>query len=143
MVNHRKEIMSPEFTKHHLDVHTEKGNVHFLLHQFTGPDKGGPHDHPYDFTTYILKGGYKERIYDLQPDGTYETLEIFREPGTSFEVTAFTIHELIELPEGVCWTIVTPGPKVREPGFWRFEGDNIFFRPWNGHWTQIKIDTER
>lgn len=137
MVNHRIDKLSEEFTKHLLDIHTEKGSVHLVVHQFTGPDKGDPHDHPYDFTTLILKGGYRERIYTIKPDGTYETLEVLRQPGDSFQVPAGAIHELIDLPEGDCWTVIKHGPKIREPGFWKFEGKKISFRQWNGHWTVI------
>jgi len=113
MITTRTEVMSAEFTKHHIE------GLPFpcAFHHFTGTDKGGPHDHPWSFRSYIMQGGYIERVY--QPDGKFE--DIKREPGTSFNLPAEHIHEIIELPQGECWTLVIPGPLEREWKFWEFD----------------------
>jgi len=118
-----EEKMSDEFTKFHL-----KGfPFDAVVHKFTEPDKGYPHDHPFGFTTYILKGSYLERIYDK--DGN--SMEIIRESGTCHFVPATLIHKIISLPDGDCYTIITPMPKEREPGFWKFEDGKAYFKQWN------------
>ncbi len=128
----KKEKMSNEFTKFHIRI-DEKGEPLFntVLHRFTNTDKGGPHDHPWGFTTHILKGGYVEKVYTIHEDGKWTSELIHRKPGTSHKVAANCIHEIVELPEGECWTLIMPGAPERQSGFWRFEGDFIGFRLWN------------
>lgn len=35
------------------------------LHYFLRSDADDPHDHPWDFTTYMLRGTYTEEVYDI------------------------------------------------------------------------------
>ncbi|MFD2937515.1 hypothetical protein [Spirosoma flavum] len=56
-LKYRKEKMSQEFTKHLFDFKGKLNPFHMVVHHFRGSDKGGPHCHPFRFTTYILKGG--------------------------------------------------------------------------------------
>lgn len=125
-MHYTKEIMSPEFTKYHI------AGLPFnaAFHHFTGADIGEPHDHPYSFQSHILKGGYIEKIYNIKEDNTWGTEIVTRKEGTSHSVEASVIHELIELPEGECWTLVIPGPVERECRFWQFSDEGIKFRAW-------------
>jgi hypothetical protein len=129
-MQYKEEIMSEEFTKHLFKFPCRFGEFHMVVHHFTGPDTGGPHCHPYGFMTHILKGGYIERRYTLH-ETFWGCEDIFRQPGESFYVPATTIHELVALPGGECWTVITPGPKEREPGFWTFNEHGAWFRQWN------------
>ncbi len=125
----KKEKMSNEFTKHHI-----KGlPFGAVIHHFTAPDTGGPHDHPFGFTSHIIHGSYIERVYTIQ-NGNVIFEDIHRLPGTSHYVPATTIHELIALPHGDCFTMITPGPWERETYFWKFENGLIM----NRHWRQRK-----
>lgn len=118
------EKMSDEFTKYHI-----KGlPFAATLHHFTGPDKGLPHDHPWGFTSIILKGGYVERVFELS-NGSWYTSDIFRGVGSVFTLKAEHIHQLIELPEGECWTLVLPQPWERHGGFWDFSSPTPVFIP--------------
>lgn len=121
-----KEKMSDEFEKYH--IHGLPFNA--VIHHFTDVDKGGPHDHPFGFTSFILEGGYTERIYEIKPSGSFSIKHISRSKGTSHKVEATCIHEIVLLAPLGCWTLIIPGPKERESGFWRFNNNGIFFRKW-------------
>lgn len=120
-MNFTEEIMSDEFTKYHID------GLPFpaAIHHFTGRDKGLPHDHPWGFLSIVLKGGYIERVY--QSDGTFTDIE--RRPGDCFKLEAEHIHEIIELLEHECWTLVLPDPWKRHWGHWNFNNKPPEFIP--------------
>ncbi len=135
MIEIQHERMSDEFEKFHLS------NLPFgaALHHFTGTDKGGPHDHPWAFTTYILKGGYTEKVYTILPDGTWQTSLESRFQGNVYSFTAQHIHEIVHLPESGCWTLVIPEPWERQSRFWRFEKHRICWRLWHESELELKI----
>lgn len=65
------------------------------------------HDHPFDFTTFILKGGYYEHLPgDIK----------FCTPWDMIHHKAIDAHRL-ELFGGTTWTLFIRGPKYREWGF--------------------------
>lgn len=129
-VRYRTQKMSNEFTKY-LFLHHEPGEQYFhtVLHHFTGIDIGGPHDHPFNFRSYILQGSYVEKVYHICPDGTFRTELIHRKQGTVHEVFTHTIHELVELPERECWTAIVPTSPRKIPWhFWTFDKTGIYRR---------------
>jgi hypothetical protein len=65
------------------------------------------HDHPWDFTSLILRGSYVE----LTPTGTTTY-----SPGDINRKKAEDIHRLV-LTNGSVWTFVVSGPKRRSWGF--------------------------
>jgi len=124
----KREKMNAVFTKHHLV------GLPFdaVIHHFSEKDQHEHiHDHPFSFTTHILKGSYIERVYEILEDGTYKASIHHRKEGTTHLVTANTIHEIIELPDGECFTLIRPNAKEKEPSFYRFEDGKIFKRQWN------------
>ncbi len=127
MLNIEIEKMSDEFTKHHI-----KGlPFGAVIHHFTAPDKGNPHDHPFGFTSFILSGGYVEKVYKISYGGQWSSELVYRPPGLAHYVQAHHIHEIVELPNGECYTLIVPGKKVRETRFWLFEENQIKSRAWN------------
>lgn len=97
------------------------------LHHWLKPDDDRAfHDHPWSFTTFVLKGGY----VDKNPDGEQH-------------LKAFTIqhrdahHKHTVVPdEGGCWTIIFTGPKIRNWGFWvkgKFIKMNKYFLTYGHH----------
>ncbi|MEN5195726.1 hypothetical protein [Sphingobacterium faecium] len=124
----KREKMNAVFMKHHL-----KGlPFDAVIHHFSQKDQHEHiHDHPFSFTTHILKGSYVERIYEIHEDGTYTSSIHERKEGTSHFVAADTIHEIIELPEGECFTLIRPYEKERDTCFYRFENGQVFIRRWN------------
>lgn len=120
------EKMSEEFTKYHLQ------GLPFgaVIHRFTAVDKGSPHDHPFAFTSFILSGGYVEKVFSVRDDGTWTTELVSRLPGTVHTVEAAHIHQIVELPVGECYTLIIPQEKVREPRFWKFDEAGCESRAW-------------
>lgn len=124
------EVMGSHMTKHHL----ANGQV---IHHFTRADTGHPHDHPWPFDSLILAGGYEENEYTLHADGSYAVACYHRLPGQSHRVMANTVHCITRLLQNECWTLVSPGRKVKEPGFFKFKHGRIYRRDWNGRWRRL------
>jgi hypothetical protein len=121
------EKMSGEFVKHHIrDL-----PFYAVIHHFTAIDKGSPHDHPFGFTSHVLYGGYVERVYHIEPDGTWKSELVNRNPGTVHQVEATHIHQITELPMGECYTLIIVEPKVREHRFWKFDETGSESRVWS------------
>lgn len=88
-------------------IETPWGSIR--LHHWLGPDDDRAfHDHPWNFTTYVLRGGYLE----VTPDG----LEYLRAPCRRHRLATHQ-HTVRPLPGGA-WTIIVTGPRVRAWGFW-------------------------
>lgn len=102
----------------------ESGNS-LLLHRFFAPDDDNAlHDHPWDFRTRILQGGYIEYappfIWDPRsvlgpPYGGYMARV---DVGTTIDHEATDLHAVGKLLRGdPTWTLVETGPRVRDWGF--------------------------
>jgi hypothetical protein len=79
------------------------------LHRLWTSDPGRDlHDHPWDYTSCILSGGYRETT----PDGTaeYQAPAILHRP-------AEWLHRLDLLDGAPVWTLVATGPVRRTWGF--------------------------
>ena len=89
-----------------------------FLHKFLKSDPDDVHDHPWPYTTIILRGGYWEwiPIFDSVGRKTGE-IQHWRGPG-HFRTCSATSYHRIELdPNITAWTLFMPGPKQREWGF--------------------------
>ncbi len=124
----KREKMNSVFMKHHL-----KGlPFDAVIHHFSEKDQNEHiHDHPFSFTSHILKGSYVERIYEIHDDGSYTSSVHHRKEGTAHHVAASTIHEIIELPENECFTLIRPNGWEKDTFFYRFEEGRVFKRRWN------------
>lgn len=124
----KPEKLSGAFKKHH--IHGLPFAASF--NEFSAPDNGDPHDHPFDFVTYILSGGYTERIYMINELGEVTTADVERKPGTSHYVKATDIHQVIHLPTGHCVTMMLPqSGHIRATCFYRFIDGKAYYRLWN------------
>jgi predicted metal-dependent enzyme (double-stranded beta helix superfamily) len=124
----RPEKLSRVFKKYHID------GLQFAasFNEFSAPDSGDPHDHPFDFITHILSGGYTERIYNINHSGEISVQDIERRPGTSHFVKATDIHQIIYLPTGRCVTLMVPqSGHTRETYFYRIIDGKAHRRLWN------------
>ncbi len=126
MLNIETEIMSDELTKHHI----KELPFDAVIHHFTATDKGSPHDHPFAFTSHILSGGYIERVYTVDENGLWAREYIFRKAGTVHTIEATHIHEIVELPDDECYTLIIPHEKVREWRCWKFDENESVSRAW-------------
>ena len=89
-----------------------------FLHKFLKSDPDDVHDHPWNYFTIILAGGYYEWIAQFNEDGT-KSCEVrhWRGPGSFRFGNTHTFHR-IELKEGVTpWTLFFVGKRQREWGF--------------------------
>jgi len=88
----------------------------WYLHSFWKSDPDDVHDHPYDNTSFILKGGYREYFYD----GTFKDRGrwsyIFRQAELAHRI------EVAPGSEGKTWTIFHKGKRRREWGFYTSKG---------------------
>lgn len=106
-----------------------------LLHVLASPDSGAMHDHPWNFTSTILAGGYRERLPNSEWQQKYEdtlTPDYFVIPpeirgpfttelkkyvvGDTIHHDATDIHSIAEVDDGT-WTLVRTGRKKRVWGF--------------------------
>lgn len=83
------------------------------LHKILRSDAGDLHDHPWDFTSRILRGSYLEQVPAER--GVGRTHGIYR-AGDTVSHRAEDLHRL-EVLEGPVWTFVETGPRRREWGF--------------------------
>ncbi len=126
MLTISEERMSDHFTKSHI-----KGlPFDAVFHHFTTVAGENIHDHPYSFVSHVLRGSYVECVYTPAENGLWASETIHRRAGTVHRVEATHIHEIIELPDGECWTVILPEAKVREPLFWKFDDDGYESRAW-------------
>lgn len=127
MIQIIEEKMNDVFTKYHLMGLP----FNAVIHKFSEKDKNEHiHDHPWSFTSYVLKGSYVERVYTIE-NGKVEFKDVLREEGCSHFVPAELIHEIIALPQGECYTLVKPNSFERETHFWKFENGDIFNKRWD------------
>ena len=84
------------------------------LHQFHRSDEGTIlHDHPWDFVSVILWGGYWE--WTLRPDGEQRREWIF--PGEVLRRPANWAHRVEVNPGCLPWTLVIVTERKRKWGF--------------------------
>lgn len=101
----------------------DKSGVMYV-HRFSGPDPDRPlHDHPYDFVSIILAGGYTETVQNAE--GGLDTVK--RCAGDVILRRAETPHRITEIAApGQTWSLVLSGPRVRTFGFHTDDG----WMPW-------------
>lgn len=140
MLQFKEETMREGFTKYHLELTGKDGYIFRpVFHNIDKPDTIGPHDHPWNFTVHVLKGGYIERRYIFNNYGEWSCIDVLRKEGSSFHVLATTIHEIISLPYGETWTAVIAGWPPKEWRFWQFNEQGVFSRlPDDKEFTKYK-----
>jgi hypothetical protein len=89
-----------------------------FLHKFLKSDPDDVHDHPWPYTTLILKGGYYEwtPVFDREGNKIAETCA-WRGPGHFRTCSASSYHRIELDPSVTAWTLFMPGPQKREWGF--------------------------
>ena len=80
-----------------------------FIHKFLSSDPDDLHDHPWNYRTLILAGGYWEYTKDDKK---------WHGPGSYIYSDASRFHR-IELDDNIpyCWTLFIPGKQQREWGF--------------------------
>lgn len=97
------------------------------LHWWRGSDDlRHPHDHAWDFTTFVLWGLYE----DISPDGNE-----YCYTGNIKHRKAEHQHS-VKLLSKNCWTFLVTGKEKRVWGFWvngKFRKRNKYFFEWGHH----------
>lgn len=100
------------------------------IHRFMRSDNDTPHDHPWNFFTYVISGGYTEVFYDRnKPERNLSSLwrrsTNTRTPGSIAYRKATDVHQVVTDKERTMdeiadapFTICVMGPRIREWGFW-------------------------
>jgi hypothetical protein len=114
------------------------------IHRFMRSDADYPHDHPWNFFTYVISGGYDEVFYNKKPEiqnGTFAALWTKtinrRLPGSIAYRKATDVHQVVvdrdyEMSEieQAPFTVCLIGPRLREWGFWPLEGKGTTWIDW-------------
>ena len=80
-----------------------------FIHKFLKSDPDDLHDHPWNYRTFILAGGYWEHT---------EEGKFWRGPGSYIYADAGHFHRVeLDKNAGDCWTLFMPGKHQREWGF--------------------------
>jgi len=146
-------------------VHKSKFGC-IYIHRFMRSDADDPHDHPWNFWTYVVSGGYTEIFYDktkqvteagTRSDGIRYSIfhalwvEKFnkRKPGSIAYRKATDIHQVVvdksrnmdEIEEAP-YTICLMGPRRRDWGFWLKPLKGTGFLDWR-EYLSITPEDER
>ena len=114
----------------------ERFPFNVFLHKFLKSDPDDVHDHPWNYATVILRGGYWEWTPQFDQHGQkVGEIAAWRSPG-HFRVCAANSYHRIELdPNVTCWTLFMPGRKQRD---WGFLVSNQWVQ-WEKYLTQRKV----
>jgi hypothetical protein len=88
------------------------------LHKWYLPDNQPFHNHPFNFVSFILRGGYYEGFYG-NPRGT-----IYRRFGHWHKTSHGTFHKVLVLEETPTWTLIFRGRRLST---WGFKVDDVFY----------------
>lgn len=99
---------------------TEKGQTTARIHQILRSDDDRHlHDHPWDYTSVILRGNYIEEAAIADPTvdyyGRLRTKKLYK-AGDVLQRDAKSAHRLV-LPDGPVWTLFICGPYRQGWGF--------------------------
>lgn len=124
------------------------------IHRFMRSDGSDPHDHPWNFITYIVSGGYKELFYDVSKPETnkdwffygvkelkytsfWTVRENVRKPGSFAYRKATDIHRVVtdklrrmDEIEDAPLTACIMFNRVRHWGFWPLKDKGSKFVDW-------------
>ncbi len=105
------------------------------LHRFDAPDPGVDlHDHPWWFTSIVLRGGYVEeiapsrdapmlaRVAEMFPRSAQRGVERRWVAGTAHTLPMTHCHRITCLLRVPTWTLVIVGPRRRGWGFYESSG---------------------
>jgi len=94
-----------------------------FLHKFLKSDPDVPHDHPWNYATIILKGGYWEWIPQINNRGEkFGEIAHWRGAGHFRICGANSYHRIEIVPEVETWTLFMPMRKRKEWGFLTRQG---------------------
>jgi hypothetical protein len=93
-----------------------------LLHHIGEPDnERDPHDHPWNFVSFIVKGGYREELHIYMGLLMHQRFFRYWKRFTWHKMDIEKAHRIIEVDPGTI-TLIFTGRRSREWGFWTPSG---------------------
>jgi hypothetical protein len=93
-----------------------------FLHEFVGGDDPCQHDHPWNFVSILLKGGYTEWTPAPEDEGKYpdptREVGVWYGPGSFLYRPAAWTHRVDIGKQKRVVSLVIHGTKIRNWGFW-------------------------
>lgn len=114
--------------------------VHKILTQDKDPD---PHDHPWNFFSLVLWGGYVERVWlfphiiQVREDNITSVIRS-RKPFRGHRMPMDMAHKILSVRPNT-YTLVVAGPRVQEWGFYTGAGW-VYFKEYLDRIEQVKND---
>lgn len=114
-----REVNEPYLERYYLFLKDRKKfPFNIFLHHFLKGDPDDVHDHPWNYCTLIVKGGYWEWLPQFNSAGQkIGELSVWRGPGHFRFCFAESYHRIELDPNVDCWTIFMPMKQRREWGF--------------------------
>lgn len=114
-----RDTKEPYLIRYYLFLKDRKNfPFNITLHKILKSDDPILHDHPWDFSTIILKGGYYEVTPKYNNDGELEgTYTKWKGPGSIIRHKATDLHYLLLIDEAPCTTLFFMGAQKRDWGF--------------------------
>src|SRR5215213_4963221 len=111
-----------------------------LLHKIESPDVDpDPHDHPWEFVSIVLKGGYTETVryhqsYSLIRYGVSATTERFNKWKwlSIHRMHRGDYHRITNLSKCPTWTLILTGPRRSDWGFLTPDRGHVAWRTYLG-----------
>lgn len=92
--------------------------VGVAINTIKGPDKLHPHDHPQSFISFILSGGYTERVW-RDPSSPDEFIDVKRSRFSIHKMKHTAAHNILEIKGPSAKTFFIKLREVRDsPRFW-------------------------
>lgn len=107
--------------------------ISLYLHIWNKPDQDrDPHDHPWSFWSFVLWGGYVERLYERG----WPLMDKWRGRWTLHRMPLRLAH-IVTYIKPRTMTLVIVGPAVRRWGFWRSLAGRTGIRYWE-YWEHYR-----
>lgn len=109
-----------------------------LLHKIDGPDPDqDPHDHPWNFISIVLWGGYTEKLVTPLPlvDSTLVLRTTDEQSWGWLSVHKMPLgkyHKIERLHKKPTWTLILTGPRKREWGFLTTDRGHVMWKTYLG-----------
>lgn len=120
------EPYGPNFDKYHLNPIDKSpefpAGCRPVIHRI-GVDLGAPHDHPWDFTTFCLYGGYEEEWFYVE-EGVWKMQRLVLLPGEARRVPSNHVHRISRLLADTCLTCVLY-ETIEQTRQWRYHPEAL------------------
>jgi len=99
------------------------------VHQFLRSDREPPHDHSWNYRTFVLRGGYVDEAWTLLGGHPWTRSDRILKPGMSVSRPAHHTHRVRLLDESKpAWTLMFVGTVKRDFYFYTDKGPVLWWK---------------